>query len=306
MNVRNPRYRTTRTLHFLRRQPQYPYLTQEVLSGRATRTTDKTGKKPDIQTQFTKTQTLMRKLSCVLLLVLLVGCSNSRPMIYNLKQDKSFVQPEILTGKMGIGGVVCSDPSLCAGERDRYADLLRSAIQEKRKGYAVFPATETEKNMGPDRYNEMLDSYRKLGFLCFDTLQEIKAVTREFRYFVMARIEANVTTEKTTRRPQTDDQGKEIEGERWVELATKRTVVVSLDVYDLFKSVSVMSGSLYERGTNEWAYGEVEGKDPATGFLQSFGSTCVQGFAEDTLQPRAPSFDKVLIKIFKGFALNMP
>ena len=258
------------------------------------------------QKRFMISLTLRRRLSCILLLFLLTGCSGKRPAIYNLKQDDSFVQSEIIAYKMGIGGVVAVDTSLSAEERTRYADLLRKAVQDERKYYTVFPVTDTETRMGPKRYEEILHAYRKRGFLCFDTLQEIKAVTKDFRYLVMARIEADVATEKTIRRPQTDDLGNTIEGERWVELATRRSVVVSLDIYDLLKCVSVMSGSLYKRGSNAWAYGEKEGGDAGEQFLQSFGSTCFQGFAEENLQPRAPRFEMVLGKIFKGFARDLP
>jgi len=242
----------------------------------------------------------------MLLLFLVTGCSGALPAIDNLKQEKGFVHAEIAAGKMGIGGIVSDLGSLSVEDRVRYAGLLRKALQDEKKDYAVFPAGELERRMGPDCYRDMLDAYRKLGFLCQDTLLEIRAAAGGFRYLVWARIEADKTSEKTVRRPQTDDQGREIEGERWVELSTGRAVVVSFDIYDLVNAASVMSGSLWERMDKSWAYGETEGKGVAEGFFQGLTSVFVQATAEGLLQPSAPPLDKVLFKIFKRLARGIP
>jgi len=242
----------------------------------------------------------------LLLAFLLAGCSGALPKIDNLELDKSFTHKEVVAHKMCVGAVVSSDNYLSPEDRARYADLLRRVIQDDHEDYVVLPVAEVEKRVAPGRYEEMLHAYRKVGFLYSEMLEDLEAFSKDFRYLLLARIESNMTTEKTERRPQTDDQGYEIEGKRWVELTTSRIVVVSFDIYDLLQSDTVMSGSIYKRSSRSRAYGEVEDKNILKAFFQTMASTCIQPFAEDLLQPSAPDFEKNLVKIFRGLSNKMP
>ncbi len=257
-------------------------------------------------------------LSCARMIILLLlsslfvvicnGCATI-PEIVNLKQDESFTHDEIVAGKIVVGGVISIVNDLDESESSKYADMLRDSFLSVRKEFVILPVEEAVQRLGKDLYQAILCDYKYTGELNLDFLKKLESCQTAFRYLLLVRIIENEASESTEKRPRseippkTDWKGNPIVKEIDVVLIAKRRISVSVDVYDLKKRILALSGEINESESNERSpYSEEKDED----IIKSFTLIPVRVFLEVTLQPSAPSTDKLLHKIFKAFAQNMP
>ena len=258
-------------------------------------------------------QILSRTMIILLLLSLIFvvicnGCA-TMPEIVNLKQDESFTHDEIVSGKMVVGGVVSIVNDLDESESIRYATMLRESFLTVRKEFVILPVEEVVQRLGKDLYQKILYDYKYTGELNLYFLKKLESYQTAFRYLLLVRVIENEVSESTEERPrseippQTDLLGNPIVEKIDVVLTATRRIGVSLDVYDLNKKILAWSGIINESKSKErTAYFEEKDED----IVKSFALIPVRAFLEVTFRPSAPSTDKLLHKIFKAFAQNMP
>jgi len=244
----------------------------------------------------------------LLLVVICNGCATI-PEIAKLKQDESFTHDEIVTGKMVVGGVVSIVNDLDESESSKYADMLRGSFLPVRKEFVILPVEEVVQRLGKELHQKILYGYKYTGELNLDFLKKLESYQTAFRYILLVRIIENEVSESTEKRPRseippkTDWKGNPIVKEIDVVLIAKRRIRVSLDIYDLKKKKLGWSGIINESKSKERSpYYEEEDED----IVKSFTLIPLRAFLEVTLQPSAPSTEKLLHKIFKAFAQNMP
>lgn len=255
-----------------------------------------------------KIRILRCKTFCVLFFLVLSGCATI-PEIINLKQDESFTHDEIVSGMMGVGGVVSIVNGLDESESSKYAGILKESFLSVKKDFVILPVEDVAKRIGNDHYQTILYDYRYTGVLDLDFVNKLKSSPIAFRYLLLARIIENGTTETRERcprpeiPPQWDSKGNPIVKEIAVELIATRRMTVSLDIYDLSKGILAWSGMINEsKSKQRTAY--FEKKDEDLG--RKVALIPVRAFLEVTLQPSVPRTDELLHKIFKAFAQYLP
>ena len=244
----------------------------------------------------------------LIFVVICNGCATI-PDIVNLKQDESFTYDEIVAGKMVVGGVVSIVNDLDESESSKYAALLRDSFLSVRKEFVILPVEEVVQRLEKDLYQTILYDYKYTGELDLDFFKKLESCQTAFRYLLLVRIIENEVSESTEKRPRTeippktDWKGNPIVKEIDVVLIAKRRIRVSLDIYDLKKRILGWSGIINESKSKERSpYFEEKDEN----IVKSFALIPMRAFLEVTLQPSAPSTDKLLHKIFKAFAQNMP
>ncbi|MBW1821874.1 MAG: hypothetical protein JRI92_08935 [Deltaproteobacteria bacterium] len=172
-----------------------------------------------------------------------------------------------------------------------------------------MPVEEVVQRLGKELYQKILYDYKYTGELSLDFLKKLESCQTAFRYLLLVRIIENEVSERTEKRPRleippkTDWRGNPIVKEIDVVLIAMRRIRVSLDVYDLKKRILALSGIINESKSKErTAYFEEKDED----IVKSFALIPMRAFLEVTIQPSAPSTDKLLHTIFKAFAQNMP
>ena len=249
--------------------------------------------------------------SLLLLSIFFVVCNGCAtiPEIVNLKQDESFTHNEIVTGKMAVGGVISVVNDLDESKSSKYADMLINSFLSVRKEFVILPVEEVVQRLGKELYQKILYDYKYTGELNLDFLKKLEYCQTAFRYLLLVRIIENEVSERTEKRPRseipqkTDWRGNPIVKEIDVVFIATRRIRASLDVYDLKKNILVFSGEIDESKSNERSpYYEEKDEN----ILKSFALIPMRAFLEVTLQPPAPSTDKLLHTIFKAFVQNMP
>ena len=240
--------------------------------------------------------------------LVLSGCATI-PEIINLKQDESFTHDEIVSGMMGVGGVVSVVNDLDESVSSKYAGILKESFLSVRKEFVILPVEDVVQWIGNDNYQTILDDYEFTGKLNLDFLKKLESSQTSFRYLLLVRIIENEVTESREKvprpeiPPQWDKKGNPIVKEIAVELIATRRIRVSLDIYDLKKGIPVFSGIINESKSKErTAY--FEEKDEGIG--RTFALIPVRAFLEVTLKPSVPRTDELLHKIFKAFAQYIP
>ena len=239
-----------------------------------------------------------------LAVVLLAGCATTvtAPGVPSFKIDESLTHEKIVAGKMGIGGVVTHVSDCDRAESDRYASLLRRTSMNEREDFVVLPIEEVRRRIGTDSHKIILEEYAQSGRLSLPSLMEAQAVADECRYMVFAVIIDNKVD--VTRREYTESDWKtgSSEEELWVDLVTTRHMSASMDIYDLIRAISVFRGTvdISESVSKEYA------KTADRNIGEAFMRMPVHVFMQTALQPKPPSTERILGKLFVIFANNIP
>jgi len=236
------------------------------------------------------------------------GCATI-PEIINLKQDENFTYDEIVAGKMVVGGIVSIVNDLDEPESSKYADMLSDSFLSVRKEFVILSVEEVVQRLGKELHQKILYDYKYTGELNLDFLKKLESYQTAFRYLLLVRIIENEVSERTEKRPRheippkTDWRGNPIVKKIDVVMIATRRIRVSLDIYDLKKSILALSGEIDESKSEERSpYYEEKDEN----IINVFALIPVRAFLEVTLRPSAPSTEKLLHNIFKAVAQNMP
>jgi len=246
-------------------------------------------------------------------LALLSACTT--PVIGLLK-DPGFTYPAILSGHMAIGGVTSSLEPLDSWERSLYGRILLDRLQKKRQDYSVLSSERVARAMGVDAHNEMLDQYRESGAVPDVFLKKIDQNIKDARYVIFARIEGddverNIEEEIERFVTKRDKDGKPLEETSRVKekYVTTRTVSVSFAVYDLESDTPAWSGVIIEGASRTNVYSDSNDSQDNSNdsfWRQLFKSMLLKAPSRHRYHPNPATLREVLIKVFSGFAGNMP
>lgn len=248
--------------------------------------------------------TLRYEILVSLAFVLLLGCSTTAtpPLVSSFKFDESLTHEAIVAGKIGIGGVVSVVDSPDRTVATTYGHLLRTALLNQRADFVVLPADQVRRGIGTDCHQMILEEYAQADGSSLPSLKEVQAIADECRYIVFARIIDDEVAETYREYTETDwEQGSPEEGVR-VKLITTRHITASIDVYDLVTANSVFHSTMDTSESVSKEYSKTQDKNIGETFLR----IPVHAFVQTALQPKPPSTERLLGKLFVAFAKNMP
>ena len=246
----------------------------------------------------------MKKAFFPFLIVSIVLCSCAT-RIAGLKQSESFVYSNVLSGKVGVGGVTSVMENLEDGRKSALANLLRTELLEERKEYNVVPSGTLAAKIGKAKYGQVMESYKAEGVLTDESLALLKPAATVSRYVAFARIENDNVSNGRSEIPDRNEKGEAIPNSGRISTSTKRTMTASLNIYDLQNGDVAWSGSVTKSATNTQEY-DRQHEMQLVSVIKAFKGEARESDAEKYPYPSAPEANKVLAKIFAGFAENMP
>ncbi len=259
-------------------------------------------------------------------LILAHGCiTTNLPRVIEHHQNSAFTSSSVITGKIGIGGVVLTSEVIEMEDNMSYSNVLLKTLLKYKGDYTIIPLGQVLQMLDKDSYFSMIKKYRN-NELDKDTLSRL-GIGNQMRYLAFVKIISNKVTEierqdyerdkycedeKRQARMKlgkifflTEEEEREIIRaceHRWDRLITKRTVSVSIEIRDIQGKTVVWSGTISGSKKKSIGFGATEPSNPGTAILGSF----VKGFRNALAQPRAPKTEEVLRDIFKSFAMSLP
>lgn len=230
--------------------------------------------------------------------------NNCATKVEGLFVSDAFKVATIKKGNIVVGGVVSGVKKISHNERAKYANVLRAQIMEEREYYKVKPVNYFISAVGTKNYQNLMKKYRASGFDS-NTLKELSGKLEGVRFLALAKIDSNETAKdrsETSEKKVKDSKGKTkiVPGE--IVKNHKRTVFVTMHVYDLKNFDVAFTGTVDKSETNSRSYE----KNLISNIVSIVSA--VKGEEEDKRYPypNAPSTQKVLTKVFIGFAENFP
>lgn len=221
-----------------------------------------------------------------------------------LQVSDAFTVENIRSHSIVSAGVVDSKQVLLRADSNAYAGVLLSKIKDERP-YANVRAVETLINaLGEDRYAEVLNKYSASG-LDAPSLDEIASKLPGVQFIALAKIESDITqknSKETQASESKDDKGNVTKVEASIEQTHSRTVIASLNIYDLKNKNSAFSGQVSKTLEERRKYNP----DGLRGVISLVNA--IRGEEQDKTYPypEAPATRKVLGEVFEGFAENFP
>lgn len=227
--------------------------------------------------------------------------------VEGLKADPSFTYAAVVSNNLLAGGVTSALTTLPPAERNRLGGILRREFLDEREDIRVLPAGTLARSLGTDAYDALLDDYRLYGQLSETQLGDLRNKVTEARYLIFARIESDEIENERTESSVYDKKGKRIEDKKKIKLCTKRTVSASMNIYDLTTDIQAWSGTVekYDSRSREFETSEYE-------WIDVLADVILEGVTGEDVDrsqpgfPAPPSMDKLIARIFKGFAENLP
>jgi hypothetical protein len=198
-----------------------------------------------------------------------------------------------------------------AAFRSQMASLLRLKLLDENPALQVVPAGAFRNGLGGDVYEAALDDYRLSGTLAgVDRTRWMQAAGAPVRYVILARIEDDVTAQKST------DEIKEQNDTRHTinNRITERTVAVFFQVVDLSTGNEVWGATIWEtmKRANHYDMGAVDedetegdGKHRKRDHRESVSQAVVDALRERPY-PSPPALTEVLGSLFEDFARSLP
>lgn len=228
------------------------------------------------------------------------GCSSSPP----LEQSASFNLPNVVNGRLAVGGVSAASGPIAESARQSYSSLLRRALVEQREDYPVLPAEEVQERLGV-MYGPIERELQNKGELGEVSLAVLRKELADSRYIAFVRIDNNEVVRDRSETADKDSSGTVIEGSRKVIATANRNITASLTIYDL------RLGEVAWRGTVSKKLGSSKQYDKEHEYTLTSVLNALQGKAAAVLDrkypyPQAPGTEQVLTKVFEGFGERLP
>lgn len=250
-------------------------------------------------------QHLLPGLAAVILGGLIVASCATH--VEGLKTDPSFTYAAVVSNNLMVGGVTSALTTLPPAERNRSGGILRREFLDEREDIRVLPAGTLAQSLGTDAYNALLDDYRLYGQLSETRLGDLRNKVKDARYLIFARIESDEIENERTESSVYDKKGKVVEDKKKIKLCTKRTVSASMNIYDLTTGIQAWSGTVekYDSRSREFETSEYE-------WTADLAEVIMEGVTGEDIErskpgfPAPPSMDKMMARVFEGFAENLP
>jgi hypothetical protein len=255
---------------------------------------------------------LFLRLSCLLLslsLLLAAGCATRVDGLYI---SENFKPATLKSETMITGGVVDVSVDQSSGraapynrlQSNSYSALMLSEFKDERAELRLKPVDTLIQALGGKSYDQLIEKYTHSGLDAAD-LARIAAKVPKGRFLALAKIESNLTEKDATHQDKyetKDDKGRVTKyPESWTK-THKRTLVVSLHIYDLASQDVAFTGQVTQSRENSRTYTvndvgrvisvvkAIQGKDPDANYPT----------------PDAPETRQVLMDVMAGFAENFP
>lgn len=224
--------------------------------------------------------------------------------VAGLKQSSHFDYANIIQGKILVGGVTSVMDDMEESRRNSVANLLRTELLEERKDYNVIPAGALSNKLGKAKYHEMLEAYKTEGMLSDVWIQALKKASPQ-RFVAFARIENDNVINDRNEVSDRNDKGEVIPDTARVITTSRRTMSASLNIYDLQANEVAWSGSVTKSLSAQQEFARQK-EIGLVSVIKAFKGASEQPDSERFPYPTAPDVNKVLAKVFEGFAENMP
>lgn len=242
-------------------------------------------------------------LSLLLSLIFLLLCACA-PRMAGLQHDESFDYNAAVAGGIAVAGVTSTFAEFPPDQQNQLAEIFRRTIIDEREKYRLLSPGVLGQKLGKE-YPDVLEQFRASGALGLTELSVLQKSNIPARYLLMTRIEKHSNSQDREESAVYNDKGKET-NKAQVSLQSIAEVAAFASIYDLKRGVSVWSGSLTQRKTNENTFETYRGgslekmlKDTAVGVL-------LGNEAAGREYPEEPRFKDVVAKVFRGFAANLP
>ncbi len=241
------------------------------------------------------------KLLCLISLLGLMSCGTK---VEGLSKAESFTHPNIISGRMVVGGVVDAVETMKPKTALSYANSLRAQIIEERPAFKVSNASYLIKKLGRKNYNNILSELEMDGALSEASLAMLATKATGVRYVTLARIESNEVSNNRNEQNDTDSQGNET-GKKSIVTTTTRAITVNFRVLDLKEKSTAWSG-LISKSQQQQSKFAVKSESGLISLVKAIKGTEETEDDKKYPFPKAPALKDVLKQAFMGFADNLP
>jgi hypothetical protein len=221
--------------------------------------------------------------------------------VEGLQVSEAFNHQTVTTDRFVLAGVTNASEEASDKTASRYLALLRTKLLDERKDLRIGPNADFNALMGNDA-SAVLKAYNTTGSLDEANIAKMANKLKGYRFAVFARIENDAThvdRSETSGREVTDSKGKKSYEPGSITVSNVRTVTSSMYIVDLLNKNTAFSGSVTKSERNESRYQKDLGNAIVSVIQATKGS-------DPHPAPAAPPTDKVLGKVFTGFAENFP
>jgi hypothetical protein len=238
----------------------------------------------------------------VLLVPPLVGCATK---VAGLRSSPDFTYGNLTRGRILVGGVAVASGAVDEANRNSLAGLLRTALLEERKEVPVGPVGIVPQKLGK-LYPTVVGEIELNGTLSEKSIEALRSKVTDTRYITFARVENDQVSQDRREVSNTDRNGNPIPGSAKVVTSAERAVTASLTVYDLKSGNIAWSGSVTKSLSQSREYEKEREIGLVTVIRAIKGDTANQTPEQKYPYPSPPETNKVLARVFAGFAENFP
>jgi hypothetical protein len=251
---------------------------------------------------------MQRNYFSVLVFMFILGLSGCVAPIKGLYQDSSFTYPNIQASGIAVAGVTSSVNKLSTATQVTYGNLVYDSLIDHLPGVAITTPGNFASQYGKNACAKLMSSYTTYRTINNDVLQAVHIKLAKSRYLVIANIDSNKVANGR-------EEWADVNRRENISYTTKRSIQVTLQVYDLLSASMVWSGSITDGVTNSNDY-EVPGlagdsfhhhnhRNAGKAIIRDVVSTASTLLVDtEAKNPAAPTTSAVLKKIFDNYASN--
>ncbi len=249
-----------------------------------------------------------------LMLLVLAAC---KTQVAGLQQDPSFDKAALRASPILIAGVVEVNKKPQVAEVVHRGNVLRQAILKERKGLMLVQTQALVDKLGESTMLQLWQAYQAHGGVDTKVLGKIHQLFPQARYIVLSRIEQNQTRQyrDTSEEDETDWEGKPTGRFRYtISQVAERNMTVSLLFYDIKSKIIAWSGQVQDsdaivnESTDTFNKNNSIGESIIAGMTSQMVGNLTGGFMglKEPDKPAIPPVDPLLVRIYQGFAENLP
>ncbi len=249
-----------------------------------------------------------------LTLLMLVAC---KTQMVGLQQDPSFTKASLSQSPVLVLGVLPAKEPMQATWVRHQGELLTQAFREKHNDVNWVSTAQVAQHVGEQAMQNFWQTYMQSKQLDVGMLSVLHQKFPQARYLVLAKVDSNQTRQYRDKyeEDEADEMGKPT-GYYRVTIAqvAERNMSVSLLVYDMQSKLRAWYGSVQdgEQHANETSdtfhKNDSFGASLAAGVTSALIGHATNGFMglSEPEKAKIPDAEPILLRIYKGFAENMP
>jgi len=247
-------------------------------------------------------------------LMLLVGC---KTQVAGLQQDPSFDKNSFQQNPILVAGVVDAQQKPDKATVIHQSELLKQIFLQKHKHLTLISIKDVYARMGEKDMQELWLAYQQHQTLSEPVLLKLHQKFPQARYVMIAEIEQNTVKQYRDKYEEDElDWEQKPTGYKRVTIAkvAERHMQVSLLIYDMKSKLRAWYGRVNDMDAVSNASSDTFSKSNSLGESLVAGAVSsllgnatdgVFGLSEPDM-PQPPPVEPLLIRIFEGFAENMP